>query len=155
MTEGSHAAGPARLNVGEIVAAVLLTLAGLYVAWEGTHFPLGTVVRMGPGFVPVALGLMLAGIGVLLTLTVARSPEPTPKFYVVPVAWVCSGLVAFGLLAERFGLVPATAAMVVLCALAERPVRLVPLALLIIGLSALGAIVFVEALKLPMSIVRW
>jgi hypothetical protein len=147
--------GTTRLNVGEIVAAAMLTLAGLYVAWEGSTYPLGTVVRMGPGFVPVALGLMLAAIGAVLTVAVARSPDPTPKLYVVPVAWVCAGLLAFGLLAEPFGLVPATVAMVLLCALAERPVRPLSLGLLIVGLSALGAIVFVEALKLPMSIVRW
>lgn len=147
--------GTTRLNVGEIVAAAMLTLAGIYVAWEGSNYPLGTVVRMGPGFVPVALGLMLAAIGAVLTVAVARSSDPTPKFYVAPVAWVCAGLLAFGLLAEPYGLVPATAAMVLLCALAERPVRPLSVALLIVGLSALGAVVFVEALKLPMSIVRW
>jgi putative tricarboxylic transport membrane protein len=45
-----------------------LVIAGLVAIWESRAFPLGTIHRPGPAYVPVALGALLVLFGALLFL---------------------------------------------------------------------------------------
>ena len=46
----------------------LMLLFGLGAIWEGMSYRIGTLVRMGPGFFPVALGVILALVGVAIMI---------------------------------------------------------------------------------------
>ena len=55
-------------------AGLLLTVVGLFVAYKGSHYEIGGLTDMGPGFFPAALGALLAVMGVAIALA-ARSNE--------------------------------------------------------------------------------
>jgi hypothetical protein len=59
----------------------LMMAIGLGAIIEGRQYPLGTLSRMGPGFFPVALGAILAlvGLAIIATarFTAASFPQPS------------------------------------------------------------------------------
>ncbi|MFP1680518.1 tripartite tricarboxylate transporter TctB family protein [Alloalcanivorax sp. C16-2] len=140
-----------RLNRGEILVAIAFTLVGLAVAGIATGYQLGDLRRMGPGYFPLILGLMLAAIGVALVIEVIRSDNPPPPLLMRPFMMLSLGIISFAQLVERAGMVPAVFSLVVLSALGERTLR--PLAILAIAvvMSAVSVMLFIQALGIPVS----
>ena len=65
-------------------------------------YSLGSAVRMGPGYFPLLLGLVLAGIGgILVVRSVAIDGAPVDRLQVRPLASIVIGVVLFGALLER------------------------------------------------------
>jgi hypothetical protein len=52
----------------DVYAGALLTLVGSAFAWGATSYTVGTSARMGPGYFPMALGVLLAVLGVIILL---------------------------------------------------------------------------------------
>src|SRR5690606_32570243 len=87
----------------------------------GYGYGLGRPVRIGAGYVPVIVGALLTGLGLLLLARAGRSTDPVDT----DIAWrqlvlVVGGIVAFALLLDRVGMVVAIAATVVIAAPAAR-----------------------------------
>jgi putative tricarboxylic transport membrane protein len=114
-------------------------------------YSLGSAVRMGPGYFPLLLGLLLAGIGALL---VARSlliaGMPIGALAVRPLAAIVLAVVLFGVVLERLGLFVALLAAVLVTALAGRESRPLEIVALAIALAAFSLAVFVYGLRLPL-----
>ncbi|HUY03715.1 MAG TPA: tripartite tricarboxylate transporter TctB family protein, partial [Rhodocyclaceae bacterium] len=53
----------------------LMLVIGVAAAVQGMRYQVGTLSRMGPGFFPMALGVILALIGVTILVN-ARNAEP-------------------------------------------------------------------------------
>lgn len=143
------------INGGETLAALVVLALGIFVAWEGSAYRIGSVTRMGPGFVPLLLGLILIGLGIGLVLGAVRAKTPAPRLPLRAFAAVMGAIIVFALLAERFGLVPATIGLVVLASLAERPLRPWTVALAAILLSAVGVLVFIHIFNMPLAALDW
>ena len=101
---------------------------GLFVAlYAAGHYPIGQAARMGPGFFPVALGWILAGLGLAIALLALRKTVHVlhpPPFALRPLIAVPASMATFSLLVTPLGLVPATFALVFVAAFAERKFRL-------------------------------
>lgn len=54
-------------------AGALMVLLGLIAANDGTHYPIGTLRQMGPGYFPIALGMLLIVLGMLIAGTAGGS----------------------------------------------------------------------------------
>jgi hypothetical protein len=54
-------------------AGSVLVLVGLVALWESQQFPLGSLARPGPAYMPVVLGLLLVAFGALVAVMGARS----------------------------------------------------------------------------------
>jgi hypothetical protein len=138
-----------------IGGAVLLLFGAWFFRYATAHYAIGELRRMGPGFFPAALGLLVAGFGALLLLTAlfrrGALPRPAPR----PVVAILAGGLAFTYLVEPLGLVPATVALVGFAALAERRVRPLRTAILAVALSALAVTVFSWGLGIPVPAFRW
>tara|TARA_A100001391_G_scaffold161416_1_gene120295 strand:- start:16870 stop:17364 length:495 start_codon:yes stop_codon:yes gene_type:complete len=141
-----------RFNRGEILVAVAFTLVGLAVAGIAGGYDLGDLRRMGPGYFPMILGLLLAAIGVALIIEVVRSDNPPPPLLMRPFVMLSLGIISFAQLVERAGMVPAVFSLVVLSALGERTLR--PLSILVIAvlMSAVSVLLFIEALGIPVPV---
>jgi hypothetical protein len=113
-------------------------------------YPAGTVLHMGPGFFPRALGGILVCLGLWIGLAGLRHGAPieggwSPRALIVlPLA-----MVGFGVLVERAGFVPALVVLVVGAAAAGREFRAGEVLLLAVGLTAMAVALFVWALGLP------
>ncbi len=55
------------------VAGVVLLLFALAVMWEDRAFPLGTITKPGPGYMPMVLAIILAAMAILVILSGGRS----------------------------------------------------------------------------------
>lgn len=133
-----------------ILPAFLLLAIGLGTAWIGSAYKVGTLTAMGPGFMPVALGVCLVVLAGLLLW----QEKPVVQALVLPlrpVLCVSAGLLAWVLLADRFGFFPAAFAQLLLSALAlpKQNWRIVLVVAVVLSLAAYGLFVMLLGLPLP------
>jgi putative tricarboxylic transport membrane protein len=57
------------------VAGIALFVFAAAVMWEDRAFPLGSVTKPGPGYMPMVLAIILAAMAILVILTGGRSPS--------------------------------------------------------------------------------
>ncbi len=139
------------LNFGEVAVGLTFVLFGIFVAWEGSHYPLGTLHRMGPGMFPVGLGIGLAGLGLASTVESMWIEAEAESASLRAFITIALGLLAWAVMVEPFGLVPATVILVVASALAHRPIKPVSVAMVAIVLCIIGDVTFIRLLGLPVT----
>lgn len=97
----------------------------------GNDLRVGTATRMGPGFIPHAIGWILIALGAAIAVEgFARDAEQVVRLHLRPASLIVLSVVVFALLLQPAGLIPAMAAMMAISL--RRPVRSVlgrPLAL--------------------------
>ena len=87
-------------------------------------YAMGTAARMGPGYFPRALGLLLCGLGALLVLRSFKlqgAPLSFPTFK--PLLIVLGSVLLFGLVVNHLGLVVATLLLVLVSSTASHEYR--------------------------------
>src|ERR1700704_509973 len=112
-----------RKNVLAGLVFMSVALLGLFLS---RNYPLGTILRMGTGYVPRLLCWVLLALGAAVTLVGALGADdrfsedgsPWRSLLFVPLS-----LIVFALTAESLGLVIASAALVIVGALAGRHMR--------------------------------
>jgi hypothetical protein len=147
----------------DYLGGALMLLIGAGALAQGVTYDVGTLDNMGPGFFPVALGLLMAlvGIGIVISARLsarraavnAESPARRPEW----AAWACilGGIAAFVGIGEYGGLAPATFALVFLSALGDRTNTPKRAALLALAMVVISAVVFRWALKLQFPLFSW
>jgi uncharacterized membrane protein YidH (DUF202 family) len=134
----------------DILAGTLFIVIGALALLGARGYPVGSAMRMGPGYFPVVLGWLLIALGALVGLRAARRRDWQPVAWDwKPLAWISVSILAFGFLMPRLGLVPALAAMFPLAAAAGREFRFREVLVLTVAMSAFAGGVFVYGLKLP------
>lgn len=146
---------PASFVKRERLAALIVAGLGAFMLWEGLDYPFGTPQRMGPGFFPVILGFLLVAMGAAIAIEVGPSsirpmPSATRAFVMI-----IGAIVAFAIMLPRWGLLPATVALVMLSAAADKPFRPVTALVTAAVLALMGYLVFIEAFGLPLTALRW
>jgi hypothetical protein len=107
------------------------------------EYDLGTARQMGPGYLPLVLGLLLGCFGALLTVgSFFGEHEPAEALGMRPSILILGAAALFGLLIRPTGLIVSILVLVVVSGLAYRSRKAVPLALYAIGLAAGCVIVF-------------
>ncbi|WP_123688656.1 tripartite tricarboxylate transporter TctB family protein [Allostella humosa] len=105
-----------------LFAAFLLAM-GLCGLWFGWKLPMGTAVRMGAGYMPKVLSVILLAFGVgLAAASLAVEGPRLERWAWRGLAIILASLCLFGLLVERAGLL-VTTAVVILAATAAAPDR--------------------------------
>lgn len=134
-------------------SGVMFVAIGLAAVALARHIPAGTAMRMGPGYFPTALGLLLAVIGAALCVRGLIRPGQTVEALTFgKPALIIGSVVVFGLLLTRLGLLGSMVVLVMASAMASRQFSWSTAVPLAIGLAAGCAIVFVWLLNLPIPI---
>lgn len=138
----------------------LMFLLGVGAVNKGMTYKIGTLSRMGPGYFPVAVGVVLAFMGILIALGAKRSAQSGEVMQHRPPewrGWICIILsnIAFLVLGEYGGLVPATFAVVFISALGDRENTLKGTFLLALSMVAIAVVVFWWALQMQFPLFRW
>lgn len=135
----------------------LLTLAlAAGVLVESSQYGRGTILRMGPGYFPTVLGVLLLALGAALTARgLWRHGEPMAAPRLRPLILVAAAVSLFALVLPTFGLAPAIVLLVVVSAHASPVRRPFAIALLAVGLTVFAYVVFVRLLSLNIDLVRW
>ena len=128
---------------------------GLIALYFGQKLALGTTVRMGPGYVPRMLSLILIGLGILVCVVgrVAGS-EPVEKPKWKPIVMVTIGIICFALLFERAGLIPAMVVLILIASLGGEEFKLKEVIGNMVALGILCTLVFKVGLGMNISIIR-
>ena len=151
------------MNFGDLIArrkdfvgGLLILLIGLLTTNASRHYDIGSLRRMGPGYFPLLLGVILTLTGALIMLTArtdahARAPAAQWRGWLA----ICAGILAFLAFGERFGLLPATFATVFISALGDRQNSARTALILAVLMSIVCAIVFWWLLQVQMPLFRW
>lgn len=117
------------------------------------NYPMGTTVRMGPAYFPTMLGGLLAVLGlIILGAAFVRDGPAVPgssrrQLLLVPLA-----VVLFGLLLKPWGLVVASAVLIVVGALGGSVFRWKEVVSLFVALAVFSVLTFVKGLGLPIPV---
>lgn len=137
----------------------LMFFIGVAAALQGRTYEIGTLSRMGPGYFPTALGVILALIGAAIFVMAGVGAPPAEKKSLPPEwrSWIliCSSVVAFVVIGLYGGLVPATFAIVFISALADRQNTVKNALLLSAAMVVISVVVFWWALELVFPLFRW
>jgi hypothetical protein len=138
-------------------AGALMMLLGLITAYQGSTYPVGTLHQMGPGYFPLALGVLLTFLGGLIAATAGADSEEAALPHAEWRGWACiiAGPALFILLGRWTGMLPATFACVFVSALGDRDSTLKGAAVLAVCVTVFGVLLFHYLLKLPMPVLTW
>lgn len=142
-------------NQKNFASGLLYLGVGLAFAIAATNYRMGDAARMGPGYFPFALGLLLACIGAVVlagSLRPGTPPEQLPKFHFKTLAWILGSVVLFGMLLVPLGLVGSLVVLVFVSSMASHEFGwrgALLNALLLLAVCA-GAFVYGLGLQLPM-----
>ena len=137
-------------NPRDFWSGVMFAVLGAGFAGIAFTYKLGTAARMGPGFFPFFLGLILTAIGVAIILASLKTKGPkVDKFNWVPLFWVLSSICAFGLLLKLTGVLVAGVMLVIGASYGGPEHKFREALFLAIALTVFCAAVFVGGLKLP------
>ena len=137
----------------DFYSGLIFVAFGIAAIVIGSNYALGTAARMGPGYFPRILGIMLILLGAALSLRAVRiQGAPLPGWKWRPTLIVLGSVVLFGLIVSKAGLVLSTIILIMLASAASTEFR--PKEALISGvlLAALAVGVFVIGLKLQLPI---
>ncbi|MFM8598303.1 MAG: tripartite tricarboxylate transporter TctB family protein [Mycobacterium sp.] len=162
MSEDPASSGTAgrRPGVPDVLAGGTFVALGLAFALGGRTYGMGSAQAMGPGYLPVVLGVILTILGAFVTLQGVRGGNPHDRAAADergPVPWarggmLVAGILFFGATVEGLGLAPALLVTTFVAALACRGVSVLK-ALAISGgltLICLGIFIGLLQLRLPL-----
>jgi uncharacterized membrane protein len=138
----------------DLLAGAIFIAFGLAFGIEAwIRLPIGSALRMGPGYFP----LLLAGLLILVGLAVALIPGEVPETQSGPVPWrglafILPAPVIFGATIRGLGLVLSVAIIVLVTAFASRKTSLCFTVLLALGLTAFCVALFHYGLGLPIRL---
>jgi hypothetical protein len=134
---------------------VIYVVIGVSAFVIARNYALGSAARMGPGYFPTAVALLLTAVGVAIVVrSFFRQGELIDRFAWKPMLLVLGSIVAFGILINRAGLVLAAVVLVLGCAAASERFRIGWLPVLgMATLIAFCVIVFVIGMGIPMPLI--
>jgi hypothetical protein len=134
----------------DLIAGLMFMAWGAVALWLSRNYPVGTAVRMGPGYFPLVLSWLLIGFGAVITARgVLTEGEPLTRWYWRPVVMVLASFLIFAALIDRAGLAVAGMLSVLVGAYGGPDFRLREAFVLAVGLTIGAAALFVYALGLP------
>ena len=134
-------------------------LIGVCATHKAIGYQVGSLTRMGSGYFPAAVGVLLAAMGIFIAFAPRRIKSVKEGFHGSPDwrAWVCIILanIAFVVIGRHGGLVPATFAIVFIAAMGDRKNTVKSAFLLAFAMVIVSAAVFWGALQLQFPLIRW
>jgi hypothetical protein len=148
----------------DFYSGLIFVVMGIAFAWGATNYNVGDAARMGPGYFPLLLGIVMALIGVLVTIK-ALVGATINGDKVGAVAWrplffIIGANVVFGLLLAgmrsislpAFGLIVAIYALTFIASMAQADWKFVRTFALATALAVGSYLVFVVALALQFPV---
>lgn len=141
------------MNKRDATAGGLFIVLGALFALGALQLPLGTAIRMGPGYFPLVLSGLLVLMGLITLLQARSSPHGASA---KPVPWrglvlILAAPIVFGLCVRGLGLAPSIVVVILLASYASRRMTHRMAFMLAVGLTLFCILVFSWALGLPIE----
>ncbi len=142
-------------NQKDFWSAVMFVIFGvLFIVWS-TDYQFGTTQRMGPGYFPTVLGILLVGFGILVGLPSIRHDAHETR--VEKIGWrgllvILGAVVLYAILLPRMGFVVSMAALVIVSAMGSKEFTWKAALLSTVVLGLFSYAVFVKGLALQFPV---
>jgi hypothetical protein len=142
-----------RFNQKDVASGLIFIGIGGFFALNALQLELGTPLRMGPGFFPLGLSLILMGLGLAICLrSFVEDSSPLQFAKLRSFLLICLPPVIFGLTVRPLGLVPSIAIVSLLGAYASQRMT-IPLAVALTAvLTVFCVALFHYGLGLPIPL---
>jgi len=157
----SHGFGPRLLRKRDFYAGLMMIFLGAVMAVHGPAYSLGSLMHMGPCFLPTALGIILIGLGIAIGMAAVGVPDgededilpPSPQWF----AWGCilASPLMFIVFGTYGGLAPATFACVFVASLGDHNATWLGSLLLSCLITVFGVLLFHFVLQIPMPVLKF
>ena len=148
----------------DFFSGLMFMVVGIAFAWGATNYKIGDGARMGPGYFPLMLGVLLAVLGAIITFK-AMVVQTLDGDKIGSWAWkplffiICANLM-FGLMLgglpsikfPAFGLIFAIYALTLIAALAGEEFKIKEVLVLATVLAVMSYLAFIVLLKLQVPV---
>ena len=137
----------------DLFAGALFVSFGLCAVLVGRDYPMGTALRMGAGYFPFVLGMLLLLLGMVICInSLVVSGDKLDSFGLRPLLLVLLSIGAFAVSVDSLGIVVATVLMTFISAAASPQSRWREVIVLALGLLGLSVGAFAYGLGLPFKL---
>ncbi|KAA0183239.1 tripartite tricarboxylate transporter TctB family protein [Cupriavidus cauae] len=138
----------------DFASGLMFVLVGLGFSFVARGYSMGTAAKMGPGYFPFLLGLVLAALGALVLLGSLSSKgeeDRMERWDIKILLWILGSVVLFGLLLKPLGMVLSVFVLVVVSSMASHEFSWKGALLnsVVLVLISLGAFVYGINLQMP------
>lgn len=139
----------------DLIGGLFLTALGLFFVFYAQRYNMGTLNRMGPAYFPVALGAVLALLGLLIAVPAWFRAGVGPEVNWKTLFIVIGSVVLFGATLQSVGLIVATMATIVVASLADHDITWRGRAILAVAVAPIIYIIFIFGLGMTVPIWPW
>ena len=140
----------ALMNDKRFLSGIMFLVIGAVAIYIAQDYPMGTALRMGPGYFPIVLGGVMGLFGIYELVIGVLKPDPVQGNWSIRALLVLPiSAVVFGVLMEHGGFIPALIALVVVSAMAGTEFKFFEVIALAIGLTIGSWALFIWGLGLP------
>ena len=148
----------------DFFAGLMFSAVGVAFAWGATNYSIGSGARMGPGYFPLMLGILLAILGLIIVfgalVVETEDGEPVGRIAWKPLGFIIGSNILFGILLAglprfgipAFGLIVAIYGLTFVAALAGDEFKAKEVAILATILAVGSYLAFVVLLKLQFPV---
>jgi predicted outer membrane lipoprotein len=148
----------------DFFSGLMFMVVGIAFAWGATNYTIGEGARMGPGYFPLVLGILLAAIGAFTIFEAmvveTEDGEPIGKIAWKPLFFIIGANVIFGILLgglprigfPSFGLIVGIYALTFVAALAGEEFKFSEVLILATVLAIGSYLAFIVLLKLQFPV---
>jgi len=141
-------------NPKDFWTGIIYVLFGSGAFFIARDYKMGVALKMGPGYFPTILSVLLVLIGIISLIRSFTTPgSPVGGFTIKGLAVVLGATVLFGLVLQGGGMVVALPMLVVTSAAASSRFRWCQSLLLAAALTLFCTLIFLKGLGLPIPIV--
>ena len=138
----------------DFASGLMFILVGLAFSWTARGYSMGTAAKMGPGYFPFLLGMVLAVLGALVLIGSMSSKgeeDHLARWDLKILLWILGSVVLFGLLLKPLGMVLSVFVLVLVSSMASHEFSWKGALLngVVLVLISVGAFVYGINLQMP------
>ncbi|WER45061.1 tripartite tricarboxylate transporter TctB family protein [Cupriavidus sp. WKF15] len=138
----------------DFASGLMFILVGFGFSWVARGYSMGTAAKMGPGYFPFWLGVVLALLGALVlwgSLSAKAEEDHLARWDIKSLLWILGAVVLFGLMLKPLGMVLSVLVLVLVSSMASHEFNWKGAILnaIILVLISLGAFVYGINLQMP------
>ena len=138
------------LNNKRFLSGIMFLIIGGVSIYIAQDYPMGSALRMGPGYFPIVLGGMIGLFGIYELIIGALKPDPVKGNWSIRALLILPlAAVVFGILMEKAGFVPALIVLIFISAAASREFKFTEVLISAVVITAASVGVFIYGLGLP------
>lgn len=143
-------------NPEDFWAGVMFLVFGILAVYISLDYPMGSAMRMGPGYFPTYLGVLLIVLGLIVSvLSLKTEGERIKPFAWKPMFWLSLSFVIFAWGIDHIGFVPALLGLIVCSTAAGQVFKVKEVLVLSVVLVAGMVGIFIYGIDLPYPLFWW